>query len=980
MYRIVALLIWFPVYLLAQPQSKTENGYTYTFMPNDPLNARIYTLKNGLKVYLTCYKDAPRIQTYIAVRAGSKHDPSHATGLAHYLEHILFKGTSKIGTTDWTKEQPLLQKIENLYEVYRMTKDPEERKKIYKKIDSLSVVASAYSIANEYDKLMNSIGAEGTNAYTFLEQTVYVNDIPSNQIDKWAEIEAERFSQVVPRLFHTELEAVYEEKNKGLDQDRRKVWETMMAALFQMHTYGTQTTIGTVEHLKNPSITEIIKYFNTYYVPNNMAICMSGDLDYNSTIKIIDKYFGKMTAKQVPPFSVVPEPVMNTPVVRNVYGPDAENITIAFRFGGLNSKGINTIGSVVNYDPYMIKMIAMLLSNGQAGLIDLNLNQSQSLIGGYAYDMTFNDYSVFAMGASPREGQTLEQVKDLLLAQLDSLKAGKFEEWLIKAVINDYRTSKMKEYESNRARADAFVDAFISNTDFAWMIEENTLASLNKKVIVDFVNQHFKNNYVVIYKRKGVDTTIQKVPKPPISPIMLNRDKESAFYKNITSKKVAPIQPVFIDYSKDLTIAPFKNNPDVLYKKNTENKLFSLSFVWDIGRETNPTYGIAADYFDYLGTYRYSPEQLKKEFYKLGCSYSVSASSDMISISLSGLHENMTASLILLEDLLNNARPNDEVLKKMISDILKKRADAKLNKDIILRSALVNYAKYGKLNPFTNILNKEALEKLTADKLISLIKDLKNMKHRVLYYGPEELNTLINVLETHHRKSNEFNSFPEIKKFPFADLKQSKVYFVHYDMVQAEIIMLSKSVPYNKDIVPLTALYNEYFGGSMGSLVFQEIREARALAYSVRSSYNNASKRDEPNYITSYIGTQADKIIEAIDAMNELLETFPKSDILFQTSKNSLIESISTTRITKAAVLRNYEAAQKLGLTYDIRKDIYNSVQSMTYDDIKNFHQTYIKNQPKTFLIVGSKDKIDLKALEKYATVTELQLDEIFGY
>ncbi|HWZ22558.1 MAG TPA: insulinase family protein, partial [Cytophagaceae bacterium] len=195
------------------------NGIPYKSYTNDPLGARIYTLKNGLTVYLSSYKNAPRIQTYIAVRAGSKNDPTNATGLAHYLEHILFKGTSAIGTQDWEKEKPYLDQVENLYEVYRKTTDPKKRAEIYHQIDSISIVASTFSIANEYDKLMSTIGADGTNAYTFLEQTVYVNDIPSNQIDKWAEIEAERFGEVVPRLFHTELEAVYEEKNKGLDQD-----------------------------------------------------------------------------------------------------------------------------------------------------------------------------------------------------------------------------------------------------------------------------------------------------------------------------------------------------------------------------------------------------------------------------------------------------------------------------------------------------------------------------------------------------------------------------------------------------------------------------------------------------------------------------------------------------------------------------------------------------------------------------------------
>ncbi|HXA03164.1 MAG TPA: insulinase family protein, partial [Cytophagaceae bacterium] len=337
--RLLLFLLLLPLFVSAQDKyqvstSSDSNGYIYQTITNDPLNARIYTLSNGLKVYISVYKDSPRIQTYIAVRAGSKNDPSTATGLAHYLEHILFKGTSKIGTSDWAKEKPLLDQIENLFEVYRKTTDEKQRAAMYHLIDSTSILASTHSIANEYDKMLSNIGASGTNAYTFLEQTVYVNDIPSNQIDKWAEIEAERFSMVVARLFHTELEAVYEEKNKGLDQDRRKVWEAMLAGLFQKHPYGTQTTIGTIEHLKNPSITEIKKYFGQYYKPNNMAICLSGDLDPDKTIKSIDKYFGKLASKEVPFFTPPVENPQRTQSV-NIYGPDAENVTIAFRANGI---------------------------------------------------------------------------------------------------------------------------------------------------------------------------------------------------------------------------------------------------------------------------------------------------------------------------------------------------------------------------------------------------------------------------------------------------------------------------------------------------------------------------------------------------------------------------------------------------------------------------------------------------------------------
>jgi len=252
-----------------------QKSYKFDTVPGDPMKVRIYTLSNGLKVYLTVYKDAPRIQTAIAVRTGSKNDPSDNTGMSHYLEHMMFKGSDEFGTKDYLKEKPLLDQIEKRFEIYKGTTDPEKRKAIYHQIDSISGIAAGFAIANEYDKLLSVIGAKGTNAFTSFEETVYINDIPSNKITQWLDIEKERFQDPVFRIFHTELETVYEEKNMSLDNDEDKIFEELFAGLFPTNTYGTQTTIGTVEHLKNPSLTSLKAYFASRYVPNNMAVILS---------------------------------------------------------------------------------------------------------------------------------------------------------------------------------------------------------------------------------------------------------------------------------------------------------------------------------------------------------------------------------------------------------------------------------------------------------------------------------------------------------------------------------------------------------------------------------------------------------------------------------------------------------------------------------------------------------------------------------
>lgn len=954
----------------AQGNNKPKpGGYAFETAANDPLNTRIYTLDNGLTVYITIYKNAPRIQTYIATRAGSKNDPAECTGLAHYLEHMLFKGTDKYGSKDYAKEKVELDKIEALYEIYRKTKDDAKRKAIYHQIDSISGYASKFAIANEYDKMLSSIGAKGTNAYTWLEQTVYVNDIPSNQLEKWTTIEAERFRNPVLRLFHTELEAVYEEKNRGLDDDGSKSWEALFEGLFPANTYGSQTTIGTIDHLKNPSLTEIKKYFNTYYVPNNMAICLSGDLDPEATIKIIDEKFGSWKSKPLPVYKPLIEKAITAPVIREVIGPDAESMMIGYRFAGMGSK-----------DADMIQMVNKILSNGKAGLIDLNLNQQQKVLEAGAFDMEFKDYSAHIINGTAKEGQTLEQVKDLLLEQIEKIKAGDFPDWLMSAVITDMKLQQTKMYEHNSARADALVGAFITGTKWSNYVGTiDRLSKITKQELIDFVKKNYTNNYVLVYKRTGEDKSVQKVEKPAITPVNVNRDDQSDFVKNIIKTPSKDIEPVFIDYTKDIKKSNLKNIIPVLYTANTENKTFDMYYVLDMGSTHNKKTDLAINYLKYLGTKELSAAQLQQEFYKLGCSFDVYVGEDQTWVSLNGLSENIEKATRLFEDLLANAQPNEEALKNLVSDILKKREDAKLSKGEILFGAMTYYGKYGKTSPYTNILSGAELKNLKSADLITIINGITSYQHRVLYYGSHSIEELTAMLNKLHHLPENLRPVPMPVKYQESE-ENNNVYVVNYDMKQAEVIFLSKDGMYDKDIIPSIRLFNEYFGGGMSSIVFQEMRESKALAYSVYSNYRSPGKKTDPNYVFSYIGTQADKLPEAMIGMMDLINNMPRSENNFNASKESILQGIRTERITKAGILFNYENAQKLGLSEDVRKEVFSQVPAITFEQLKAFEEKHIKNKQYTVLVIGKKESLDIKTLEKYGKVSFLTLEDVFGY
>ncbi len=963
--RLTAPLILLILFVFSHTYAQT---LTYQSYPNDPLNARIYKLDNGLTVYMTVYKDSPRIQTFIAVRAGSKNDPEYATGLAHYLEHMLFKGTDKFGSKDWAKEKPLIEEIVRLYDVYKKTAGDDARKKVYHQIDSVSNLASKYAIANEYDKMLAAIGATGTNAFTSNEQTVYTNDIPSNQLEKWLTIEGERYRNPVMRLFHTELEVVYEEKNRSLDNGNSKAWEALFAGLFPTHQYGTQTTIGTIEHLKNPPLSDVIKYYNTYYVPNNMAICLSGDFDPDEAIKMIQAKFGSLPSKEVPEFKVAEEKPIIYPVVKEVFGPDAAALFMGYRFEGAESK-----------DADILQLLGNVLYNGNAGLIDFNLNQQQKVLTGYAGANILKDYSYLFLYGKPREGQSLEEVKDLILSQVELLKQGKFSDDLIPSIITDLKLQQTKRFESNRDRAFAFVDAFILGEDWEKAITLNErLSKITKQDVIDFANKHLTNNYAAVFKRTGEDKNVVKVVKPQITPVDVNRDAESDFVKNLIATPSPDVKPVFIDFKKDIQELQLQNKVPVYYLKNNENGTFNLEFITEIGTNNDRRLGLIS-YLEYLGTSTQTAEQLKEAFYKIGCSYSISSSNNKVVYSLSGLSENFSKALDLFAGLINDAKPDEAALQNLISDILKSRKDAKLSKNAII-SAMTQYGTYGPKSPFTNILSETELKNLNAAELVAYLKTIPQYQYKIHYYGPESTENLVSTLNA-KLKNDALTPAPEPVDYTELSENENTVFVVNYDMVQAEIQMLSKGADkYDKNLAPYVTIFNDYFGGGMSSVVFQDMRESKALAYSVYSVYRSPKQLDEPYSVYAYIGTQADKLNEAMNGMNALLNEMPENESFFNASKDAVIKQIQSERITKNAILDYYETSRKKGLDYDIRQEIYNTVPGITLEQLKNFHNQNIKGKKFNIMVLGDKNKIDKSVLEKFGTVKYLSLEDIFGY
>ena len=943
--------------------------YKYETVSGDPLKSRIYTLENGLKVYMTVYKEEPSIQTMIAVKVGGKNDPAETTGLAHYFEHLMFKGTQQFGTQDYAAEKPLLDQIEAEFEIYRTTTDSLRRVAIYKRIDSLSYEASKLAIQNEYGKLMSAIGSTGTNAYTGNDMTVYIETIPSNQIENWIKVQSDRFVNPVIRGFHTELETVYEEKNMSLTQDSRKVYETLLSSLFPNHPYGTQTVLGTQEHLKNPSIINIKKYFGTYYVANNMAICMSGDFDPDETIKVIDRYMKSLPEGDVPKLNFKPEPEMTASVTKTVLGNDAENVTVGFRVPGAKSS-----------DTDVLNLLSDILNNGKAGLIDINLIQKQRVLSAAAGSYSMSDYSAFILQGRPKQGQTLDEVKDLLLEQIELLKKGEFDQELIQATIANYRLNMIYRLQNNYGRANLFVDSFINDIpweDLCRQLERQ--AKLTPQDIVNCANKYFGDNYVVVYKKQGKDLNEKKMAKPEITPIVINRDVQSQYLTDVINTVVKPIEPVFLDYSKDMTIKNWRTNIPLLYTPNKEDNTFDILYYFDMGSNNDKLLGTAFNYLRYLGTSKYTPEQIQMEFYKLACSFGVSTGDDNVYLFLRGLADNMEKALALFEELISDAQVNEPAFTNLVADIKKRRSDAKLNQSMIF-SYLRNYATWGPQSPMTNVPSSGELDRLKAEDLVVRIKDLSNFPHKVMYHGPLNDQEVVALLDKHHKTASTLKSYPPAVTFAQQPTDQNKVLFAQYDAKQLYLSMVTKSVPYNKAIYVPSAMFNMYFGGSMNAIVFQEMREARGLAYSASASYSQPSKPVYNYTFSTFIATQNDKMDEALTAFLSIINDMPESEKSFELAKDQVISNIRKQRIRRYNILFNYIDAQEFGWNHDRRKDLFDQAQNWTLEDVKKFQQQYVKDKKYTYCVLGDEKDLKKEIVDKYGTLQKLSLEEIFGY
>lgn len=934
--------------------------------PDDPMHTAIFRLGNGLTVNITENHETPRFYAEIAVRAGSKNDPPETTGLAHYFEHLMFKGTDNMGTLDYAKEKPVLDRIAELYEKHRRANDPEKRKAIYAEIDQAAQEAAQYAVPNELDQIYKVLGGDDINAHTSLEETVYEVDLPVNCLRQWAFIESDRFQHPVFRLFPTELETVYEEKNRSLDDKDQILFTALNKLLFKKHPYGQHTTLGDPEHLKNPSIHNIENFFQKWYIPADMAISISGDINTDETIKIIDECFSALKSAEAPKQKNWKEKPLQGRESVTVEFEGEERVLLAFRTAPRSSA-----------DADALALLDMILDNANAGLINLNLNQQQKVRAAGAFPMPTNDFGVEYLYGVPKEGQTLEEVEKLLLEQIEILKQGGFEDWILPAIVNDFKKMEKTSLESNVSRVSMLTQAFIGYEPWDHAVDQiKRMEKITKEDIVRVAQKYFQGNYVAGY-RVDKPHEVTHVAKPELTKVNIDPARQSAFAAKVLAMPCAPIEPQFIDSAKDYQVAETPGGVTFYRAPNPINDVFSLNISVDFGGFEDNTIAAAVMLLEKSGTETYSPLELKKEWYKLGTDFGVSAGDNETVITLSGLDENFDASVALLMDVLRHPKSDDETLSQLKQIILTNRADAKKDPRSV-SSALVQFNRFGKDSYFLRMLPEEPLKALTVDQLHAVTRKLLDYKHTVSYTGTLPMEAVQKSFAKYDLAEKPLADPPPYRYLKARQPEKNEVYFFDKEMAQAHIRLEFGSMDYDPAYEPAIQLYNSYFSGGMAGIVFQELREARALAYVAGARYATGYRAKDQNLMLGVIQTQPDKAVEAVSAFVDLMDNLPNSPERFAIAREAIINQYRTGKVGFRGVIGAVRGWKRLGLEPDPRRGWFDAVQNSSLETVLEFQKQFIAGKPKLISIAGQSALVGLDKLAPIGSIRTVTLDDIF--
>ena len=923
-----------------------------TPLPGDPTRTTIHRLSNGMTVYLSPDAEEPSVVAHIAVRAGSRNDPEQSTGLAHYLEHMLFKGTHILGTLDYDKEKVHLDRIARLYDELRTPGS--DRARVLHDIDAETQQSAAYAVPNELDHLYAQLGITGLNAWTNNDATVYVAKVPKNRMAQWARVEAQRYAGAVFRLFWPELEAVYEEKNRSLDNPHRRWFEAFMKAMFPRHGYGWSSTLGEIDHLKNPAYADMEAFFHRYYTPQNMAIVLCGDVDASVLPMLEDAFRGfQRPPGDAPEPGALPQFTERTAI--DVPVPSNEGVILGW-----------PLVSATHADRIVIEVMDRLLLDGTAGILQRDLMLPQKVARAGSNPSFLREAGYFELYADALVGQPHAELEQLLLDTLAKLKRGEFTDDDLATAILSADIEQQRGIETNAGRASAIERAFIAGDDWKNVVQRiDQMRHVTRDQILAAANQYLTGNYLVVRKVKGT-APATKITKPGITAVKVDPSRRGQFAQAILAEATTPIEPVALVAGRDYVRTQLVTGP-LISVVNPRNGLFQLRFDFDYGRGDDRLLGLALEVMKVSGAGWRTAEQLARELHALGVTVNTSSARADASITLSGIDRNLESALALLHSWLTEPVFDERTIKARVAAVKTERANALANPQTIA-AAQQEYARHGEDTDFLVVASNHELDHATPERLKAILAGLANTTHRTSYFGPRAAADVARTVVLGDGSRVTGPRRPVIYRAPNTALVTDQA------TAQTHIWLTWPRAPSSPGERAAGVVFSEY----IRPILYQEVREARGLAYSVYGGYGASARKADDGALFAYVGTQGDKAHDAVDAMLQTLHA-PVDDQRFEHARDSLAERFRVDRIALRDIAATVYRWDDQGDPDDPRAARFARAMAVDRAALSDWMTAALAG-PVIVSITGDHSKLDDGRVAQLAPITMVPVDKLFGY
>lgn len=935
------------------------------------LKVKEYRLENGLTVWLNEDHSQPKVFGAVVVKAGAKDCPD--TGIAHYFEHMMFKGTDRIGTLDYEAEKVLLDSIAMKYDELAMTEDTAARARLQKEINELSIRSSEYVIPNEFNRLINRFGGSGLNAATSYDATIYFNTFSPQYMVQWAEINSERLINPVFRLFQSELETVYEEKNMYGDFIGGQVMDTLMARYFGPHPYA-YPIIGSTKNLKNPRLTEMHKFFEDYYVASNMALILSGDFDAQQVMPILEKAFSRIRSGNAPKQEKVMLPPFN----------GRETMKVKFPIPFIKAMGLGFRGVSANHEDQVALNIAVNLLNNSNGTGYLDkLMVEHKLMGALAINESMNEAGILAVAIMPKLLiQSYSSAEKMVWDEINRVKNGDFSDEMFNSLKLEQKRQYASSLENIDSRATIMMNLFSQGKSWNdYLNEVARIESITKEDVVRVAQKYFSNNYLCVTKSTGKYPK-DNLPKPAFSPVVpRNADASSSYAKQLEKIPEQQVAPRIIDFEKDVKTSKLTPLVTLYTTPNPLNDIFTLNISYGIGALEQPELMQLTNYLQLLGTESLSFEQFRSRLQSIGSTLAFDVTPDAFVMKVTGFDNHIDETMKLVGDFIRHAKADDKKLRQIVDDAkVSEKAFFKSGDNVA--SALLEQVKYGDQSRYLRKLSLSQIKKLKGKDMLAIYDKVRSVQCDLHYCGTLPVEKVIGTIRQHlplERTTVASNSpyYRELKQYD-----RPTVFFIDMpDMAQSIVYGYVKGDPVDdKASRHASQLFSVYFGGDMSSLMFQEIREFRSFAYRTSGRYQlpNHAHKGTAGSFTAMLSTQSDKTLDALGVLDSLIREMPLKPERMEAVKQTLVNRINNDYPPFRNLSEKVASARMEGFDRDPAEEFLRDIATMDMQDISRFYREQISGRPVVYVIAGNRKHIDMKKLAEYGTIIKVKKKDIY--